>query len=199
MTQRDIIIDQTQQRVIAGLTDTSVAALPAFIRGDTIKFKLFVVSSSGRISVPTRTPTAGQTVEMALGFRGGTTLTSQFTWTASEDLADPYWEASLPMNTDPIIAAMAGKTSVGVTLDVKLVEDGTPTTILLADTTIQSGVINPGDVVIPPGMTPIFAETAPYLNPTGFQGKIRLMSPDGTKQGDVYWGDDNTLHGDSVT
>lgn len=202
MAQVDLFIDIVRGETIAGVADASIAELPRFVQGDTINFAVYLVKAASRLSAPTRVLTSGVSIQMALGTRvGDETLyyTQQFTWTASTDLADPYWTAQLPMNTEAISSLIDSESSALCWFEVKMIVDGLPTTVLSKQITIQASVIKEGGVVVPAGLTPLSAEAANALFlKRDITGPITLVNGTTGAKVSLYVDDDGTFHADPI-
>src|ERR1051325_1508353 len=136
-------IDTDRNKAVGGLSDSSLAQLPAFVQGDSLNFRLRFLRGFSRLGDYTPIPVAGLTAEMALGTRIGdeTLYTQQFTWTASDDLADPYFYAVLPMNPPAITTLLGDEESALAWFEVKLLDGGLPRTVLSERVRIQASVI----------------------------------------------------------
>src|SRR5439155_752495 len=101
MATRDFYIDTDRGEVVLGPSDSSIAALPPFVQGDSLDLRIWLLKNFSRLSAYTKVPVAGLTLQVALGTKvGDSTLyyTQQFTWVPSTDLGQPYFAAVLPMN-----------------------------------------------------------------------------------------------------
>jgi hypothetical protein len=206
MANVDLYINVTTGQTAASTTDASIAPLPAFVQGDTINFRVYLIQTTGRFVAPTRVATTDLTLQMALGRKVGNATEyytqNLTTWDENEDDAsDPYWSGQLPMNTEAIDDLIGSATFGEATFEVKLIIDGLPTTVLSKSVRIQAAVIKEGGFTEPTEPTPMSVEVANalYVKQSGFQGTLRLISPDGTKQADLYYGDDGALHVDPIT
>src|SRR5262245_41205839 len=102
MAFHHIFIDTDRNKAVVSASDTTFAALPTFVQEDNLTLRITFLSGFSRTASYSQIATAGITVEAALGRKIGNTsllYTQQFSWTASDDLADPYFEAQFPMNT----------------------------------------------------------------------------------------------------
>src|SRR5437667_4833102 len=155
-------IDTDRRLPVIGVNDSSVAALPLFVQEDTLALRVTLLAGFSRVSAYTPIPVAGITIEAALGLKVGNTsllYTQQFSWVASTDLADPYYEANLPMNT-PAIADLLGEgAQAQAFFEVKMLDGGLPRTVLSESVAIHAAVIKDGGLQEPAQPTPISAET----------------------------------------
>src|SRR5436309_9181530 len=97
-----LYVDTDRRLPVIGVNDSSVAALPLFVQEATLALRVTLLAGFSRVSAYTPIPVAGITLEAALGLKIGNAsllYSQQFSWAASNDLADPYYEANFPMNT----------------------------------------------------------------------------------------------------
>lgn len=203
MAQVDLVIDIASGEAVTSVTDTSVGQLPRFVQGDSLNLRIYLVRAAGNVSAPARIAVSGVTLQVALGTRVGDETeyyTQQFTWAASADLANPYWSALFPMNTDAITTLIGSASDASAWFEVKAIIDGLPTTLLSKQVTINAAVIKEGGLVVPPGLTPLATETANamFLGRT-ITGPIVLVNETTGKQIQLYVGDDGTFHADPLT
>lgn len=204
MPNTSLIIETLNNEAIVSVTDATIAALPAFVQGDTHAFRVYLVRASAGTTTLTRIPTVGLDIQMAIGRKVGnasTLYTQQFTWTASTDLADPYWSASLPMDTAAITTLLGANDHASAWFEVKLFEDGVPTTILSKSVQVQAAVIKTGSVTEPAVPTPLSAEvaSATFVSKSGIVGGLNITSPDGTVTALIWLGNDGVLHCDPLS
>lgn len=201
MSQFSLYVDCDRGLAVVSDADSTAAQLPPFVLDDTLSLKIILLTGYSRASTYTKVPVMGITIEVALGTREGVEYATQFAWTASADLADPYWTAVLPLNTAPLNGLLAGQPQASVTLEVKRIDAGGITTVLQQDVTVKGAVIRTDSVIPPAGQTPLSLEAANalFVPISGFKGKIRIISPDGTQTADLYLGDDGSFHVDPVT
>lgn len=203
MAQVDLVINVNSGERVAGLTDTTITDLPRFVQGDTLTFKVFLLKGASRLATPERIPVSGITLQMAIGTRTGNSTnyyTQQFAWTASTDLADPYWTANLPMNTAEIGTLLGSGSSAVAWLELKMVQGGLPTTVLSKQITIDAAVIKDGGLVVPPGLTPLSAEAAlAMFLQRDISGAITLTNPTTGAKLSLYVGDDGAFHADPLS
>ena len=125
-----------------------------------------MLAGFSRVSDFTAIPVSGLTLEMALGRKVGnssTLFTQQFTFTASDDLADPYFSADLPMNTAAIATLLGSSAQADAWFEVKLLDGGLPRTVLSRLVRVQAAVIKDGGLEEAALPTPISAETCQAL------------------------------------
>ncbi len=159
--------------------------------------------AAGNVSTPARIAVSGVTLQVALGTRVGNETeyyTQQFTWAASADLANPYWYALFPMNTDAITALIGSSSDAFAWFEVKAIIDGLPTTLLSKQVTISAAVIKEGGLIVPPGLTPLAVETANAMFLSReITGPIVLINPTTGGKIQLSVGDDGTFHADPLT
>jgi len=151
---------------VGGVSDSSVVDLPAFVQEDSLNLRITLLAGFSRVSDYTPIPVAGITLEVALGAKIGNVsllYTQQFTWVASDDLADPYFAATLPMNTQAIEDLLGSSASAQAWFEVKMLDGGLPRTVLSRRVTIQAAVIKDGGLEEAALPTPISAETSNAL------------------------------------
>jgi len=161
MAQVDLKLDFFSGNPVVSLDDLSIAGLPRFVQGDALDLRIWIVQRSG--GVATYLPTTDVTLFAALGDllpAVPTYLTQQATWAANADLANPYFEALLPMNTPAINAALVGKRSITVDFGVNFYVSGSPTSALLKRVPIYKALITAGSTEVPAGQTPLSVEVA---------------------------------------
>jgi hypothetical protein len=158
-----LYIDTDRSLPVAGADDSSIVDLPAFVQEDTLALRVYLLAGYSRVSSYTPIPVAGITLEVALGRKVGNTsllYTQQFTWTASDDLADPYFAADLPMNTAAIATLLGSNSQADAYFEVKLLDGGLPRTVLSRLVKVQAAVIKDGGLEEPALPTPLSAEAA---------------------------------------
>jgi len=166
MASHTINIDCDRNLPIVGVSDSSIAELPAMVQEDTLALKIKLFAGFSRVSDYTPIPVSGLTLEVALGRKVGNTsllYTQQFTWVASDDLADPYFAADLPMNTAAIATLLGSSAQADAYFEVKMLDGGLPRTVLSRLVRIQAAVIKDGGLEEAALPTPISAETCQAL------------------------------------
>ncbi len=166
MSFHRLFIDTDRNLPVGGVSDSSIVDLPAFVQEDSLNLRITLLSGFSRISDFTPIPVSGITLEVALGRKVGNTsllYTQQFTWTPSDDLADPYFAATLPMNTGAIETLIGSAAQSQAYFEVKMLDGGLPRTVLSRLVTIQAAVIKDGGLEEPALPTPISAETCNAL------------------------------------
>ncbi len=163
----DLYIDTARRKLVAGPANSSIVAMPVLSQGNTVRLRVRCLKPTANF--PLSPPlyeviqTAGKTLQLAIGTKAGnasTHYTEQYTWSGAGDAADPYFEADLPMNTAAIsnwLGASARNTSY---LEINLVENATPGTILSEQVTVEASVIKNDTLTVPEGLTPLSAEVA---------------------------------------
>ena len=201
MSQHNLYIDIDRGEPVLGATDSSIAALPPFVQGDSLNLRIWLLTAFSRVTAYTQIPVAGLTLQVALGVKIGnatTYYTQQFTWTPSEDLGQPYFSAVLPMNTAAIDTLLGSSSTATATFEVKMISSAVPVTVLTKEVRIHAAVIKEGGLTVPPGQTPLSAEVA---NATYVKivhtGHWYLMNSNG--YGIDLWVDtDGTFHQDPI-
>lgn len=199
----NIYIDVNRSEAVIGPFSNAEAALPPLNQGDTQEeMRIWFLKDWNGINY-TLIPVAGVTVEMAVGKKQGSPAsyyTQQFTWTPNSDLLNPYHYASLPMNTAAVTSLLGEKPTAAAWLEVKKIENSLPLTVLQRRVLIHASVIKPTTLVVPPGLTPLAAETAnlAYVRVVHW-GPFDLMNKETGRGGRIYWGEDDDLHWDPIT
>ena len=201
MSQYDLNILISTGEAVANVNNLATAGLPRFVQGDSLKLRIFLLTPNG--SVGAYVPVSGITLQVALGAMPstGSYYAQQFTWEPSVDLAQPYFEAVLSLNTAAINVLLADATDSPVWFEVKMIQDGLPTTVLSKATTIYGAVILPTVLTVPAGQTPLSAEAAAatFLGRT-ITGAFTIKSADGSKSVLIYVdAADGSFHADPVT
>ncbi len=161
MSFHSIFIDTDRGVPVGGVSDSTIVDLPAFVQEDSLNLRITLLAGFSRLSDYTPIPVSGITLEVALGRKIGNTstlYTQQFTWTASDDLADPYFAATLPMNTGAIATLLGSGAQADAYFEVKMLDGGLPRTVLSRLVKIQAAVIKDGGLEEPALPTPISAE-----------------------------------------
>lgn len=202
MAVHNLFIDTDRSKCVRSASDTSIAELPKFVQEDTLKLRVTLLAGFSVTEPYTKIPVEGITLQVALGVKIGnatTYYTQQFVWTPSSDLADPYWEASLPMNTLAIATLLGSAAIKQAFFEVKMIEDGTPQTVLSEQVNIHAAVIKDGGMSAPAEPTPLSVEVA---NVTYLQreivGDVYLKHPTSGTIFKLYVGDDDTFHADRI-
>ncbi len=162
MSFHRLFIDTDRSVPVGGVSDSSIVDLPAFVQEDSLNLRITLLAGFSRVSNYTPIPVSGITLEVALGRKIGNEsvlYTQQFTWTESDDLADPYFAATLPMNTGAIATLLGSGATAQAYFEVKLLDGGLPRTVLSRLVTIQAAVIKDGALEEAALPTPISAET----------------------------------------
>jgi len=166
MASHRINIDTDRNLPIIGVSDSSIAELPAMVQEDTLALRIALYAGFSRVSDYTPIPVSGITLEVALGRKVGNAsllYTQQFTWVASDDLADPYFAADLPMNTAAIATLLGSSAQADAYFEVKMLDGGLPRTVLSRLVRIQAAVIKDGGLEEAALPTPISAEACQAL------------------------------------
>jgi hypothetical protein len=201
MAEHNLYIDIDRGEPVLGAADTSIAALPPFVQGDTLNLRIWLLKDFSRTTSFTTIPVAGLTLQVALGTKvGNSTLyyTQQFTWTPSTDLGQPYFSALFPMNTAALDTLLGGSSSTLCWFEVKMISDALPVTVLSKQVTVEAAVIKEGALTVPAGLTALSAEAANAMYVKIIHtGHFYLMNANG--YGIDMWVDtDGTLHSDPI-
>jgi hypothetical protein len=193
MSTADLYIDVVRGEFVANRTNSSIASLPPLVRGTTQNF---------RVMLYTPLAVAGQTIQMAIGIFGGASyLTSQFSWTGGTDLANPFFSASLSLNTANITSAIGSSKTLACSIQIDRVESGIPTNVILKDVIIKNAIIVPGTEISAPGRTLLYAETAATLFLTRtITGRVRFINDtDATKMNELFTDTDGSFQEQPVS
>lgn len=201
----DLWIDLVRQKRVAGPANAQEVPLPTFTQGNIWTFRVRCLQqlSGFPLANPPYSvvPTAGKTLQLAIGTKTGGTTThyvEQFTWTASTNLADPYFQADVTFDATATGSLIGTNPSAQSWLEINLVTDGVPKTILSQLVTIEASVIKNTTPTVPLGQTPISLETALALFlQRVIVGKVTFRNDtDPTKQRDLYTDIDGSFHED---
>lgn len=206
MSFHRINIDTDRNEAVVSADDSSIAGLPTMTQEDSLNLRIALLSGFSRISSYTPIATAGVTLQVALGVKLGnvsTYYTQQFSWTASDDLADPYFEAVMPMNTQAIEDLLDDGATAQAWFEVKMLDGGLPRTVLSKLVRIHAAVIKDGGMSEPAEPTPLSVEAANVI----FLKRLILCSVDnpvilenevtGLKTA-VYTDEDGSFHADAI-
>lgn len=172
MSFHPLFIDTDRGEPVASATDSTVADLPTFTQGDILTLHITLLGGFSRISPYTPIPVSGLTLEVAIGEKIGNETVyyaSQFTWTPSSDLAQPYFSGDLALNTSEITTLIGGNPTAKAFFEVKIIEDGLPWTVLSKQVEVNAAVIKDGGTSPLVSPTPLTAEVA---NATYLQRRI---------------------------
>lgn len=202
MASANLYIDIDRGIAVGGVNDSTAAKLPRFVQADSLKLRIWLLSGYGRLRSFDQVPVAGITLEVALGAKSGsgaTYYTQQFTWTPSGDLGQPYFEATLPMNTAEIDDLLGANPTAPAWFQIRKTEDGTPTTVLQEPITIHASVIQDGVAEVPAPLTPLSAEAANAAFVRVIHtGSFDLMNVNG-KGVRIYVDDDGAFRTDPIS
>jgi hypothetical protein len=205
MSTADLYIDVVRGEFVANRTNSSIASLPPLVRGTTQNFRVMLLNPTGEATGPnvyTPLAVAGQTIQMAIGIFGGASyLTSQFSWTGGTDLANPFFSASLSLNTANITSAIGSSKTLACSIQIDRVESGIPTNVILKDVIIKNAIIVPGTEISAPGRTLLYAETAATLFLTRtITGRVRFINDtDATKMNELFTDTDGSFQEQPVS
>ena len=202
-----LFLDLDRSEPVVGVSNSSIAQLPAFVQEDSLPLRITLLTGFSRISNYIKVPVSGLTLEVALGAKIGNDsvlYTQQFTWTASTDLAQPYFEAVLPMNTNEIDDLLGENPSARAWFEVKVLDGGAPRTVLSKLVTVQAAVIKNGSIIAPALPTPLSAEaaTAMFLQreiPCTSSNPLVLVNTNTGYKTAIWPNDDGSLHSELLT
>ncbi len=205
MATIDLYIDTFAKRLVTSLTDTTPVRFPSLVQEDTPTLRIWLLQQVANSTIEDPyvfIPTAGVTLQLAIGTRLGsssTLYTQQYTWTASGDTTNPYFEAQLPMNTAGITTLLGNQGTASAYLEVKMT-DTYATTILSEQVTVLAAVIKSGGITSPIPTTALSAEVAAAtFVKVEHTGSITLIcETDSTKKIKLYCGTDGELHEDTI-
>jgi hypothetical protein len=199
----DLRIDIASGQPVISADDFAAGSVPHFVQYVSLDLRIWGIQKVAGVS--SYLPTDGITLFVALGDllqEPPTYLTQQATWTPSADLANPYLEAVLPMNTSAINTLLAGPPvlrSKQVDFGVFFFSGGSPAGSLIKRVTLYRSLYSTSSLVVPAGQTPLSAEVADATYLThDVLGPIRLRN--GTGQAAMLSiGTDGEFHADKVT
>lgn len=201
MSVKNIFVDMDRGEPVIGKSDNSIAPLPLFVQGDSLLLRIWLLTGYSRFNPYTYVAVDGITLQVALGKKIGNTTeyyTQQFTWEASENLALPYWEAVLPMNTDALTDHIGANPSAQAWFEIKIIQDLVPVTVLSKLVTVQAAVIKEGGTVVPENQNVLSVEAAnSAFVKTVHTGSFDLMNANG-KGIRVYVDEDGAFRTDPI-
>ncbi len=202
MAQHNIFVDLDRSVAVRGASDSSIAELPPFVQGDSLQLKVWLLTGYSPLASYSKVPVSGITLQVAIGDKVGNDTnyyTQQFTWTASEDLGQPYFAATLPLNTAEITTLIGSAASRQAWLEIKMIEGATPVSVLSQLVTVHAAVIKEGGLTVPAELTPLSAEAANAAFVRVIHtGSFDLMNSNG-KGVRVYCDEDGAFHADPIT
>lgn len=202
MAALNLYIDTDRGIAVGGVNDSTAAKLPRFVQGDSLKLRIWLLTGFKRLGNFDQVPVSGITLQVALGSKSGSGAeyyTQQFTWTPSGDLGQPYFEATLPMNTAEIDGLLGANPTAPAWFQVRKTEGGTPATVLQEQVTIHASVIQDGIAEVPPPLTPLSAEAANAAFVRVIHtGSFDLMNANG-KGVRIYVDDDGAFRTDPIS
>ena|ERR1043166_6765564 len=201
MANLDLYIDIAGLRAVLGFANSSPFELPDLVAGDSLNARIRLLERTA--GWPSRdpfsfVPTTNLTLELAIGTALGDYLATQFIWTPSTDLNDPYFEAVVPLNTSEIRDAVAASDPAEAKLHIRKVGADGKKTVLLQKVNIAGGIIDDSDLVNIGALTPLSLESAVEM----FLGRVIkgpvtwVCDTDPTKRRDTFVAPDGTWHED---
>ncbi len=181
--------------------------LPPFVQSDVVPVELYLYDHNQagglqdqvhlitspvytvKVAIVTPSPTAPVT-------HAQVTLTAD----ASIDSTGKY-TGSLALGA-AITALLAAATSISSTFTIQILNGSDIRTPVMMPCSVKAQGITTGVPDSVPGVTfPSWPEAnATFVKRVGLAGEsFKLVSPDGSKSGLIYWGDDNSLHAEAIT
>jgi hypothetical protein len=203
MPRFNLYIEVSTGLSVAAVDDLTDAPLPIFTQEDTLSLRVYLVRYTGPETDPERILTTGNDIQMAIGRKIGNTstlYTQQYSWTPNTDLADPYWEADLPMDTEAIATLLGSSEKKIAWLEVKFFESGEPSTVLSQSVTINAAVIKDGATTVPVGSTALSTTVAAATYQPLTELRLPTYAKDYVTNKTVYLHIDSSgvLHADPV-
>jgi hypothetical protein len=166
MAQFKLYIDTESGELVRGASSTTLANLPRFFQGDTISFRIYLLERTASFPAGSSPYSIINNADLSLrvgigpknGTAGSTLYTSQFTW--EKDPTNSFFFADLALNTSGINGLISGGESGTAWFEVEYIEDSLPTTVFQRQITIEAEVLESTALIVPPGETPLSAETA---------------------------------------
>lgn len=205
MSQVELKLDYYSGNPIVSLDDGSNPGLPHFEQGDSMKMRVWLVERTGDGGF-TYLSNVGITLFAAIGTLltdPPVYLTNQGTWTANPDIADPYFEAILPLNTSAIntaltAAAVNGKKFITVDFGITFTNSDGQRSAILKTINVYKALIVPGALEVPAGQTPLSLEVANALFLThDVLGPVTLRNATGQSTS-LYVDTDGAFHADKI-
>lgn len=204
-----LFVNRSTGTLASSVASPRTYVIPPLTQGDTVSIDLSVVegdplSGVGRVSLVN---IGSYSLKVGFGAQpiGNGSITPaalQTSWSKNAD--NTQFSGSLSLNTAEVTTLIGTASSYKGWLEVELTEvaTGNSETIYAAPVTINANLVTAlsstpleGDVALGVG-----AAAATYVKRQGAAGEgIVLTSPDGTKSGVLYWGDDGTLHAETLT
>lgn len=204
-----LFVNRSTGSLVSSVAAPKQYVIPPLTQGDTVSIELSVVENDPTSGVGRVSLVNVGAYSLKIGF-GATPLGNgsvtpaalQSTWT--KDAPNLKFSGSLALNTSEITTLLGTASTYKGWLEIELTEisTGYSETVYAAPLTINANLVTAlsstplaGDVALGVG-----AAAATYVKRQGGAGEgIVLVSPDGTKSGVLYWGDDGTLHSETLT
>jgi len=204
-----LAIDRQNCKLVStSLVVGSVAALPKLFQGNTRFLEITVVDPAGTLGSGTfsKVDLSASSLRVSIGSTptgtaGGPSplaLQTAFTWDAFES----KFTGSLALNVDAINDHIGAAAAQQAVFEINIVDAGDRITILQEIITLVAVVDEATDTAPTPAdsyLTSIESDARYVLKQFSAGDAIVFVSPDGTKRGLVYWGDDGSFHADSIT
>jgi hypothetical protein len=204
-----LAIDRQNCRLVSNaIVPGSVASLPSLFQGNSRDLQITVLDPTGDLGgTPfSKVDCGSNSLRVSIGdtptgTSGGPTpiaLQTVFTW----DATLLQFTGSLALNTAAIDAFIGTAASKRAYFEVNIIDAGNRITILQVTFTIFAVVDEATSTAPTPTDSYYTADESDsrYVKHVFAAGETILMvSADGTKQGLIYWGDDNSFHADPIT
>ena len=196
----DLRIDLASGEPVISVDDLSLGSVPHFVQGVDINLRIWGIQKIAGLA--SYIPVTGITLFVALGdILTSTYLTQQATWTPSSDPADPFFEATLPMN---VSFTFSGKRSLTTDFGVFFFESATPVGALQKSVKVYKSLYSASSLIVPAGQTALSAEVAnaTYLKrliPYSADDPVYFQNKNTGKEVRVYTDDDGSWHADEIT
>jgi hypothetical protein len=200
-----IYVDCDSGRIVTSDTDSTIKSPPRFAFGDTLGLSVYLLEGYSFGSSYDVIPTDSLAIEVRLldGRLSDSTpvedvLAYQGTWTAYDGL---YFQADLALNTEEIETALgATANSFDATFEIKILDGGTPRTVLQQAVKIWRAS-DPNSVMPVATPTPLSAEAAAatYVRLVDETNPIYLMNSTSGVRCKLWIDTDGTFHADPVT
>ena len=201
-----LYVDVQNNRLVVSTRNPSPFSLPSFVQGDVIPLELYLVEPnvSGGLSDPLSLILTQYTVKVGIVTPHATTPVASALVTLSADASfatNGKYTGSLSMGAG-ITTLLGSSTSVSSTFEIELTLSGDVRTAVQMGCTVKAQGISSStpDTPAPDGYPTWNEANSSFVKRTGGAGEgFTLKSPDGTKTGFIWWGDDGTFHADPIT
>lgn len=204
-----LFVNRSTGTLVSSVESPKTYVIPPLTQGDTVSIELSVVESDPASGVGRVSLVNIGSYSLKIGFgatpigNGSVTPAAlQGTWTKNAE--NTKFTGVLALNTTEVTTLLGTSSSYKGWFEVELTEisTGYSETVYSTALTINANLVTAlsstplvGDVALGVG-----AAAATYVKRQGGAGEgIVLVSADGTKSGVIYWGDDGTLHAETLT